>query len=489
MKSGWEIVIGLETHVQLATNSKIFSSSSTLFGSQPNKQTNEIDMALPGSMPSLNSKTVEYAIRFGLAAGATISKNSVFERKHYFYPDLPKGYQISQFRNPIMKNGAISFYMDGEEKEVKLTQAHLEEDAGKSLHKNYNSGIDLNRAGIPLLEIVTEPIIRSAKEAYMYAKALHNLVVWLGICDGNLQEGSFRCDANVSVRKSGSNILGTRTEIKNLNSFRFLEKAIIFESNRQIKLIENGGHVIQETRLYDAENDETRSMRTKESATDYRYFPDPDLQILNISNEYISKIKESMPELPLTRIKRFESDYCISREEALQMTVNIQTAEYFESVIKYIPKNYEKIVSNFISQELSTLMNRDNKSIKENKITSYILASLINRVIDGSISNKNAKYVLSIMWDKGQYNIDEIIKEEGLDQINDISIITEIIDGVISKNKIAVMEYLSGKEKAFNSLIGQVMKASNGRINPRDINAMLKHSIELYKKDLEKVET
>lgn len=487
MKSGWEIVIGLETHVQLATNSKIFSSSSTLFGSEPNKQTNEVDMALPGSMPSLNSKTVEYAIKFGLAVGATISKNSVFERKHYFYPDLPKGYQISQFRNPIIKNGAISFYLDGKEKEVKLTQAHLEEDAGKSLHKNYNSGIDLNRAGVPLLEIVTEPVMRSAKEAYMYAKTLHNLVVWLGICDGNLQEGSFRCDANVSVRRSGSTVLGTRTEIKNLNSFRFLEKAIIFESNRQVQLIEDGGHIIQETRLYDSENDETRSMRTKESATDYRYFPDPDLQVLNISNEYIEKIKKSMPELPFNRRKRFESDYCISREEALQMTFNIQTAEYFESVVTNIPKNCGKTAANFISQELSTLMNRDNKNIRESKITSDILASLINRVIDGSISNKNAKYVLSIMWDKGQYDIDKIIKEERLDQIKDTSLIIEIIDNVISNNKTAAMEYLSGKEKAFNSLIGQIMKASNGRIDPSNINTILKQRIEIYGEELEKL--
>src|SRR5690625_2264234 len=362
----WEIVIGLETHVQLSTASKIFSNSSTAFGAEPNTQANEVDMALPGALPVFNRAVAQKAVMFGLAVGAEINQTSVFARKNYFYPDLPKNYQISQFDLPILEGGSLSFFVGEEEKTVNLTRAHLEEDAGKSLHENFtgphgesSTGIDLNRAGTPLLEIVTEPEIRSAAEAVAYARALHGLVVWLGICDGNMQEGSFRCDANVSVRPKGQQTLGTRTEIKNVNSFRFLERAILFEARRQIELIEDGGTVIQETRLYDSDLDETRSMRTKEDAHDYRYFPDPDLPPLVVSDDWIQQIRTDMPELPAARRSRFMSELGLSAYDAAQLTMQRATADYFEAIVKHLPDGQAKLGANWVLGELAAALNRD----------------------------------------------------------------------------------------------------------------------------------
>jgi aspartyl-tRNA(Asn)/glutamyl-tRNA(Gln) amidotransferase subunit B len=482
----WEIVIGLETHAQLSTDSKIFSGSSTRFGAAPNTQASVVDLALPGSLPVMNRGAAERAIRFGLAVGATVAPRSVFARKNYFYPDLPKGYQISQFELPVVLGGSLSFFVGEEEKTVNLTRAHLEEDAGKSMHDDFSlsngasgSGIDLNRAGTPLLEIVTEPEMRSAAEAVAYAKALHSLVVWLGICDGNMQEGSFRCDANVSVRPKGSSVLGTRTEIKNVNSFRFLERAILFEARRQIELIEDGGAVVQETRFYDSDRDETRSMRSKEDAHDYRYFPDPDLPTLFISSDWIERVKAAMPELPAAQRARFESEYGLTPYDAAQLTLGRSTASYFEAVARALPTGQAKLAANWVLGEVAAILNREEKDIAHSPVSSSALAGLIVRIIDGTISNKIAREVFAAMWE-GEHDgqADAIIEARGLKQISDTGAISAMIDEVLAANAAIVDEYRAGKQKAFNSLVGQIMKAAKGKANPQQVNDLLKQKLD-----------
>ncbi len=481
----WEIVIGLETHTQLSTESKIFSDSSTRFGAQPNTQANEVDMALPGSLPVLNRGAVERAIQLGLAVGAHIAPRSIFARKNYFYPDLPKNYQISQFEIPVVQGGTISFFVGDEEKTVNLTRAHLEEDAGKSLHENFtgphgesSTGIDLNRAGTPLLEIVSEPEMRSAAEAVAYARALHGLVVWLGICDGNMQEGSFRCDANVSVRPKGQAEFGTRCEIKNLNSFRFLERAIQYEVRRQIELIEDGGKVVQETRLYDADHDETRSMRTKEDADDYRYFPDPDLPPLVIAPEWVEQVRAGMPELPAAKRARFESDLGLTGYDAAQLTMDRTYAAYFEEAATALPQGQAKLAANWVLGELSAALNRDEKTIDASPVNPAALAALIKRIIDGTISNKIARDVFAAMWaGENGGDPDAIIDARGLKQISDSGAIAAMVDEVLAANPAIVAEYHAGKQKAFNSLVGQVMKAAKGKANPQQVNDLLKEKL------------
>ncbi|WP_026640819.1 Asp-tRNA(Asn)/Glu-tRNA(Gln) amidotransferase subunit GatB [Bordetella petrii] len=481
----WEIVIGLETHTQLSTSAKIFSGSSTRFGAAPNTQANVVDLALPGSLPVMNQGAAELAIRFGLAVGGAVAPRSVFARKNYFYPDLPKGYQISQYELPVVTGGSISFFVGEEEKTVNLTRAHLEEDAGKSLHDDFTlangnaaSGIDLNRAGTPLLEIVTEPEMRSAAEAVAYARALHSLVVWLGICDGNMQEGSFRCDANVSVRPVGQKEFGTRTEIKNVNSFRFLERAIVYEARRQIELLEDGGTVVQETRLYDADRDETRSMRSKEDAHDYRYFPDPDLPPLVISSEWIEAVRAQMPELPAALRSRFERDYGLSAYDAAQLSASRGLAAYFEDVAGALPAGQAKQAANWIMGELSAALNRDEKDIADAPVKAPALAALIGRIIDGTISNKIARDVFAAMW-AGEHggDPDAIIEARGLKQISDSGAIGAMIDEVLAANPAIVAEYRAGKQKAFNSLVGQIMKAAKGKANPQQVNELLKQKL------------
>ncbi|GAB1576389.1 Asp-tRNA(Asn)/Glu-tRNA(Gln) amidotransferase subunit GatB [Bordetella petrii] len=482
----WEIVIGLETHTQLSTDAKIFSGSSTRFGAAPNTQANLVDLALPGSLPVMNRGAAERAIRFGLAVGGTVAPRSVFARKNYFYPDLPKGYQISQYELPVVQGGSISFFVGQEEKTVNLTRAHLEEDAGKSLHDEFTlpngapaSGIDLNRAGTPLLEIVTEPEMRSAAEAVAYARALHSLVVWLGICDGNMQEGSFRCDANVSVRPVGQEEFGTRTEIKNVNSFRFLERAILFEARRQIELIEDGGTVVQETRLYDADRDETRSMRSKEDAHDYRYFPDPDLPPLVISPEWIEQVRAGMPELPAALRARFERDYGLSAYDAAQLSASRGLAAYFEDVARALPAGQAKQAANWIMGEVAATLNREEKDIADSPVQAPALAALIGRIIDGTISNKIARDVFAAMW-AGEHGgqPDAIIEARGLKQISDTGAIGAMIDEVLAANPAIVAEYRAGKQKAFNSLVGQIMKAAKGKANPQQVNELLKQKLD-----------
>jgi aspartyl-tRNA(Asn)/glutamyl-tRNA(Gln) amidotransferase subunit B len=482
----WEIVIGLETHTQLSTESKIFSNSSTRFGALPNTQANEVDMALPGSLPVMNRGAVERAIQFGLAVGAHIAPRSIFARKNYFYPDLPKNYQISQFEIPVVQGGSVRFFVGDQEKTVNLTRAHLEEDAGKSLHENFtgphgesSTGIDLNRAGTPLLEIVSEPEMRSAAEAVAYARALHGLVVWLGMCDGNMQEGSFRVDANVSVRPRGQLEFGTRTEVKNVNSFRFLERAILFEARRQIELIEDGGTVVQETRLYDADRDETRSMRSKEDAHDYRYFPDPDLPPLVITSQWIERVKATMPELPAHRRERFERDLGLTAYDAAQLTTDRDTSDYFESLAGKLPAGQAKLGANWVLGELLAAVNRDELSIGQSPISPDALAALISRIIDGTLSNKIARDVFAAMW-QGEHggNPDAIIDAKGLKQINDTGAIGAMIDDVLAANPAIVQEYRAGKQKAFNSLVGQVMKAAKGKANPQQVNDLLREKLD-----------
>ncbi|SAI57166.1 aspartyl/glutamyl-tRNA amidotransferase subunit B [Bordetella trematum] len=478
----WEIVIGLETHVQLSTESKIFSGSSTRFGAAPNTQANAVDLALPGSLPVMNRGAAERAILFGLAIGAKIAPRSVFARKNYFYPDLPKGYQISQYELPVVQGGTLSFFVGEEEKTINLTRAHLEEDAGKSLHDDFAlangapaSGIDLNRAGTPLLEIVTEPEMRSAAEAVAYARALHSLVVWLGICDGNMQEGSFRCDANVSVRPRGQAEFGTRAEIKNVNSFRFLERAILFEARRQIELIEDGGTVVQETRLYDADRDETRSMRSKEDAHDYRYFPDPDLPTLVIGQDWVDAVRSTMPELPSAMRARFAAEYGLPAYDAAQLTVSRSLAAYFEAVARALPAGQAKLAANWVMGEFTAALNRDEKDVADAPVQAAALAGLINRIIDGTISNKIARDVFSAMWAGEQGGqADAIIEARGLKQISDSGAIGAMIDEVLAANPAIVAEYRAGKEKAFNSLVGQIMKAARGKANPQQVNELLR---------------
>ncbi len=482
----WEVVIGLETHAQLTTQSKIFSGAPIAFGAEPNTQACPVDLALPGVLPVLNKGAVERAIQFGLAIGATIAPMSVFARKNYFYPDLPKGYQISQFEIPVVQGGTISFAVEkegkAEMKTVHLTRAHLEEDAGKSLHEDYHgmTGIDLNRAGTPLLEIVTEPDMRSAAEAVAYAKALHALVVWLGVCDGNMQEGSFRCDANVSVRPVGQQEFGTRCEIKNLNSFRFLEEAINYEVRRQIELIEDGGTVVQETRLYDPDKKETRSMRSKEDAMDYRYFPDPDLPPLVIAQEWIDRVKASLPELPGAMRERFIKDYSLPEYDAMVLTQSKGMAAYFEAVVAAAGREQAKPAANWMMGDVASTLNREGIEISESPVSAEQLSLLLKRIADGTISNKIAKEVFAAMWDAKSSSAalaDEIIESKGLKQISDTGALEKIVDEVLAANAKSVEEYKAGKEKAFNALIGQAMKASKGKANPAQLTELLKQKL------------
>ena len=483
----WEVVIGLETHVQLATASKMFSGAATAFGAEPNTQACAVDLALPGVLPVANRDAVRCAIRFGLSVGAQIAPRSVFARKNYFYPDLPKGYQISQFETPVVAGGGllVAWEQDGSacERFVRLTRAHLEEDAGKSLHEDFHgsTGIDLNRAGTPLLEIVTEPDIRSSREALAYARALHGLVVWLGICDGNMQEGSFRCDANVSVRPAGSTTLGTRCEIKNLNSFRFLERAIDFEVRRQIDLIDDGGKVVQETRLYDPDRDETRSMRSKEDAHDYRYFPDPDLPALVIAADWIERVKADLPELPQARRERYIREHSLSSYDSSTLTASRATADYFEDLLAALGSPASaaqaKSAANWVMGEVAAALNRDGLEITASPVPAGQVATLIKRIDDGTVSGKIARELFAQLWASPQPGADapdRLIDAQGLRQISDGDAIGKLVDEVIAADPKSVEEFRDGKDKAFNALVGQVMKASRGKANPQQVNELLR---------------
>jgi aspartyl-tRNA(Asn)/glutamyl-tRNA(Gln) amidotransferase subunit B len=477
----WEVVIGLETHAQLSTAAKIFSGASTTFGAAPNTHASAVDIALPGVLPVLNKGAVERAIRFGLAVGGTINRRSVFARKNYFYPDLPKGYQISQYEIPVVQGGALTIRTKDGEKTVRLTRAHLEEDAGKSLHEDFHgmTGIDLNRAGTPLLEIVSEPDLRSAEEAVAYAKTLHALVQWIGICDGHMQEGSFRCDANVSVRPAGTEKLGTRAEIKNLNSFRFMHEAIEFEVRRQIELIEDGGTVVQETRLYDPDRGETRSMRSKEDAQDYRYFPDPDLPPLVIAEEWIARVKAEMPELPEAMKRRFETQYGLPAYDAATLTGSRALAGYFEAAVAALPggdAGAAKLVSNWVQGEVSAALNKAEIDVARSPVPAAHLAALLARIRDNTISGKIAKEVFDAMW-AGEGDPGTIITKKGLTQISDESAIERLVDEVLAANPAIVAEFRAGKERAFNSLVGKAMAASKGKANPAQVNAVLKKKL------------
>ena len=479
----WEIVIGLETHAQLTTASKIFSGASTKFGAPPNTQASAVDLALPGTLPVLNQGAVERAIRFGLAVGGTIAPTSVFARKNYFYPDLPKGYQISQFESPVVSGGSLAFMVGDVEKRVRLTRAHLEEDAGKLLHDEFQgkSGVDLNRAGTPLLEIVSEPDMRSAAEAVAYARAVHSLVRWIGICDGNMQEGSFRCDANVSVRRPGAP-LGTRCEIKNLNSFRFLEKAIDHEVRRQVELIEDGGRVVQETRLFDPDLGETRPMRSKEDAQDYRYFPDPDLLPLAIPEQWIKEIERAMPELPEQARQRLQEHWpSLTRHELLALTATRDTLTFFDQAVGLVANfmrgpGVGKSVSNWVVGDLAARLNDSDLSIGQSRVASSQVAKLVERVVDETLSNRAAKSVFAELWDRGG-EVDEVIERLNLRQISDSGALEAAVDAVLAANAKQVEDYRAGKEKAFNSLVGQVMKATQGKANPAQVSEILKRRL------------
>jgi len=470
---GFEVVIGFETHTQLSTASKIFSGASTQFGAAPNTQACAVDLALPGTLPVMNRGAVERAIRLGLAVGAKIAPLSIFARKNYFYPDLPKGYQISQYEIPVVQGGRIEFLLDGQKKSVRLTRAHLEEDAGKSLHEDFagQTGIDLNRAGTPLLEIVSEPDMRSSAEAVEYAKALHALVVWLGICDGNMQEGSFRCDANVSVRKPGAPY-GTRREIKNLNSFRFLQQAIDFEVQWQIDRIEDGLAIEQATVLFNPDTGETRAMRSKEDAHDYRYFPDPDLPPLVIAPEWVERVKAAMPELPAPMAERFQRDDGLPADDAAMMTQSGTFARYYEAVRDGCKS--PKLAANWLMGEVSKRLNAQDRSIESMPFAPPTLATLIRRVADGTISNNAARQVFDVLWSGETSDVDAIIEAKGLKQMNDSGALEAIVDAVIAANAKSVDEYRAGKDKAFNALVGQVMKASQGKANPAQASELLK---------------
>ncbi|MGH8683182.1 MAG: Asp-tRNA(Asn)/Glu-tRNA(Gln) amidotransferase subunit GatB [Burkholderiales bacterium] len=476
----WETVIGLETHAQLSTRSKMFSGAATAFGAAPNTQASAVDIALPGVLPVANTGAVERAIRFGLAVGATVHRTSIFARKHYFYPDLPKGYQISQYEVPIVQGGTITILTDAGEKTIRLTRAHLEEDAGKLLHEDFQgmSGIDLNRAGTPLLEIVSEPELRSAAEAVAYARALHSLVRWIDICDGNMQEGSFRCDANVSVRRRGETKLGIRCEIKNLNSFRFLQHAIEHEARRQIEVLEGGGSIVQETRLYDPDRDETRSMRTKEDAHDYRYFPDPDLPPLAVSEQRIEEIRSRLPELPEAKRDRYRAELGLSAYDAITLTQSRELAEYFERTLaSTVPLGVgAKPVANWVMGELSAKLNDADLDPSRSPVGPAGLAGLLARVHDGTISGKIAKEVFDAMW-AGEGDADAIIERKGLRQISDAGALEAIVAAVLAANAKQVEDYRAGKEKAFNSLVGQVMKATRGKANPAQVNELLRKKL------------
>ncbi len=503
--SQWEIVIGLETHVQLTTASKIFSGSSTAFGAAPNTQASVVDLAMPGALPVMNKGAAERAVKFGLAIGATINRRSIFARKNYFYPDLPKGYQISQFETPIVQGGGLTITLDdGSTKFIELTRAHLEEDAGKSVHDQFDnaSGVDLNRAGTPLLEIVTEPVMRSGKEAIAYAKALHGLVRYLDICDGNMQEGSFRCDVNVSVRPMGQQEFGTRREIKNLNSFKFMQQAIDYEVRWQIEQIEDGKKIVQATVLFNPDTGETRAMRTKEDAMDYRYFPDPDLPPLVIDDAMFDRIKASMPELPEAKCARYMSEFKLSEYDARLLSQDRATSEYFETAVG--AKADPKLVANWMLGELSASLNREEKTIEQSPIKPQQLAKLVTRVSDGTLSNKTAKELFDFLWtappitatatvtlgeltanatatlkpvEQTETDIDAIITAKGLKQISDVGAIEKIVDEVLAKSAAQIADYKSGKEKALMSIVGMVMKASQGKANPAQVNEIIKKKL------------
>ena len=472
---GYEVIIGFETHAQLSTQSKIFSRASTAFGAEPNTQACAVDLALPGTLPVMNKGAVERAIQFGLAINSHIAPRSIFARKNYFYPDLPKGYQISQFEIPVVQGGAVEFFLGDEKKTVRLVRAHLEEDAGKSLHEDFigQSGIDLNRAGTPLLEIVTEPDMRSSAEAVAYAKELHKIVTWIGICDGNMQEGSFRCDANVSVRKPGQP-LGTRREIKNLNSFKFMQQAIDFEVRWQIEQIEDGHEIQQATVLFNPDTGETRAMRTKEDAADYRYFPDPDLPPLCISEQWIETVRAQMAELPRNMAARFQADYGLSEYDATQLTQSLALATYFEVAAK--ASGQAKLASNWITGELARRLNGQDLSIEQSPVAAATLAKLVGRIADSTISNSAAKQVFDALWD-GSAEVDAIIDAKGLKQMNDTGALEAIVNDVIAANAKNVAEFKAGNEKALNGLVGQIMKASKGKANPQQVNDLLRSKL------------
>jgi len=474
--SDWEVVIGLEIHAQLATRSKIFSGSPTAYGASPNTQANLVDLAYPGVLPVLNEAALSMAVKFGLAIGAAIAPRSIFARKNYFYPDLPKGYQISQYEHPVVGRGAISIMLDdGAVKTVGITRAHLEEDAGKSLHEGLANatGIDLNRAGTPLLEIVSEPDMRSAKEAVAYMKKVHTLVRYLEICDGNMQEGSFRCDANVSVRLKGAAKFGTRAEIKNLNSFRFVEKAIQYEVGRQIEVIEGGGKVVQETRLYDSDKNETRSMRSKEEANDYRYFPDPDLLPVEVDEKFVASVRTTLPELPDEKAARFARDFGLSVYDAGVLSASREMGAFYESVVAALDAPHAKLAANWVMGELSSALNRDGVEITGSRVSPAALAGLLKRIVDETISGKIAKDVFEAMWSDGK-PADAIIEAQGLKQITDTGAIEGVIDSVIAANPKQLAEYRSGKDTVFRFFVGQVMKATGGKANPVQLNELLK---------------
>ncbi len=481
---GYEVIIGFETHAQLSTQSKIFSRASTAFGAEPNTQACAVDLALPGTLPVMNKGAVERAIQFGLAINSHIAPRSIFARKNYFYPDLPKGYQISQFEIPVVQGGAVEFFLGDEKKTVRLVRAHLEEDAGKSLHEDFigQSGIDLNRAGTPLLEIVTEPDMRSSAEAVAYAKELHKIVTWIGICDGNMQEGSFRCDANVSVRKPGQP-LGTRREIKNLNSFKFMQQAIDYEVRWQIEQIEDGHEIQQATVLFNPDTGETRAMRTKEDAADYRYFPDPDLPPLCISEQWIETVRAQMAELPRNMAARFQTDYGLSEYDATQLTQSLALATYFEAAAK--ASGQAKLASNWITGEMAKRLNAQSSNIEQTPLSPQTLAAIISRINDGTISNNGARQVFELLWLAGglgdgaipQEYVDRAIEEHGLKQMNDTGALEAIVNEVIAANAKNVAEFKAGNEKALNGLVGQIMKASKGKANPQQVNDLLRSKL------------
>ncbi|UUZ65345.1 Asp-tRNA(Asn)/Glu-tRNA(Gln) amidotransferase subunit GatB [Polaromonas sp. P1(28)-13] len=474
--NGYEVVIGFETHTQLTTQSKIFSRASTAFGAEPNTQASAVDFALPGALPVMNKGAVQRAIEFGLAVNAHIAESSVFARKNYFYPDLPKGYQISQFEIPVVQGGVVEFFLGDEKKSVRLVRAHLEEDAGKSLHEDFigQSGIDLNRAGTPLLEIVTEPDMRSSAEAVAYAKELHKIVTWIGICDGNMQEGSFRCDANVSVRKPGA-ALGTRREIKNLNSFKFMQQAMDYEIRWQIEQLEDGHAIQQATVLFDPDTGETRAMRTKEDAADYRYFPDPDLPPLVIGRDWVERVRSEMSELPRVMAARFVKDYGLPEYDAGQLTQSKATAAYFEAVAA--ASKQPKLASNWVMGELSRRLNTDEKSIETSAVSADQLGSLIVRIADGTISNNAARQVFDALWNGEGSDVDALIEAKGLKQMSDSGELEKIIDDVLAANAKNVEEVKAGNAKAFNALVGQAMKATKGKANPAQVNELLKKKL------------
>ena len=479
----WEVVIGIETHMQLTTRSKIFSGSSTAFGAAPNVQANAVDLALPGVLPVLNRDAVECAIRFGLAVGGRVAEKSVFARKNYFYPDLPKGYQISQYELPVVVGGELTVQVgqgdEATEKTIRLTRAHLEEDAGKSLHEDFHgkTGIDLNRAGTPLLEIVTEPDMRSSAEAVAYAKALHALVRWIGVCDGNMQEGSFRCDANVSVRPRGQEAFGTRREIKNLNSFRFLQQAIDYEVQWQIATLEDGGRIEQATVLFDPDTGETRSMRSKEDAHDYRYFPDPDLLPLCIDQAWIERVRAEMPELPAAKKQRFIDEFGLSIYDATTLTASLDVADYFEATVAVAGRAAAKPCANWVMVDLAARLNKESKDLTGSPVSAVQLGGLVARIADNTLSNNIAKKVFDALWSGEGQSADEIIDRQGLRQITDTGAIEALIDGVLAANAAMVAEFRAGKEKAFNALVGQAMKATKGKANPQQVNALLREKL------------